>query len=263
MHNRTRKIPDCVLYLVHTTSRKYKDVNGIVWTEIKTGGNEQYPGAYFSLITTHNRLTEKLFPATDCLIFSRNLLKQDNYHINLCDDSGYITEGNTFFPWNLEAALEKIKENAALPLDESRVNYHRMNEVVFHDSIPIQYLCADIPSKIFSTDFLPNYPIANDVEPNLSLLPFYCFSQSEEKSRYKSSIHFFRKLAECCIPLNSLLELPNENESDGTDSNFHRSNIHISLLSKDEIIAKIIENAPMIHRNRHLQNIDGLVDAFK
>ena len=165
----TIKIPDDILYLVHITSKKYKDNNGnLIWTEIKASGTDQYPGAYFSLITKDNRLTEKLFPGTDCLIFSRNLLKQINYHINICDNNGFITEGNTFFPWNLQDAVKKIKANSILPLDEENVNYHRMNEVVFHDAVPMDYLCLDMPSKFFSNDFLPEYSIENEVKPNMS-----------------------------------------------------------------------------------------------
>jgi hypothetical protein len=168
------EIPDDILYLVHITSKKYRDENGnLVWTEIKAGGTDQYPGSYFSLITRDNRLTEKLFPGTNCLLFSRNLLKQTNYHINICDNNGRITEDNTFFPWNLQGAVEKIRENAGLPIDKEKVNYHRMNEVVFHASVPMDYLCLDMPSKIFTTDFLPDYSIENEVPPDMSLLPFY------------------------------------------------------------------------------------------
>ena len=229
------KIPDDILYLVHITSKKYKDEDdNLIWKEIKTRGIDQHPGCYFSLITKYNRLTEKLFPGTDCLIFSRNLLKQINYHINICDNNGFITEENTFFPWNLEEAVKRIKENANLPLDEEKVNYHRMNEVIFHDAVSMDYLCLNIPSKIFSTDFLPEYSIENEVKPNISLLPFYCFAQPEENNRYKSSSRFFRKLAEVF-------------------------NIDTKL-SKDEIIKKMIKKEHFLQENRHLQNLDILID---
>jgi hypothetical protein len=230
-------IPDDVLYLVHITSKKYKDVNGnLIWTEIKASGIDidQHPGSYFSLITKENRLTEKLFPGTDCLIFSRNLLKQMNYHINMCDNDGLITEGNTFFPWNLQGAVEQIRANSVLPLDEEKVNYHRMNEVVFHDAVPMDYLCLDMPSHFFSNDFLPECFVENEVQPNMALLPFYCFAKTEENSRYKSSVCFLQKMGEVC-------------NIDQTQT-----------LSKDEIIDRIIETSPFLQKNRHLQNIDIL-----
>ena len=187
-------IPDEILYLVHTTSKKYKDESGnLIWTEIKVDGTDQHPGSYFSLITRDNRLTEKLFPATECLLFSRNLLKQTNYHVNMCDNNGFITEGNTFFPWNLRGAVDKIRENAGLPLDEDRVNYHRMNEVVIHAAVPMDYLCLDMQTMFYSNEFLPEYPIENEVTPNMSLSPSYYVDETEEKSRYKSSSQFLNQ----------------------------------------------------------------------
>ena len=233
MENIQQQIPDDILYLVHVTSTKYKDASGnLIWTEIKatcTDG-DQHPGSYFTLITKDNRLTEECFPSTECLIFSRNLLKQANYHINMCDNNGFISEGNTFFAWNLEGAVEKIRQNAARPAQSDRINYHRMNEVVFHDAVPMEYFCLDMPRKFYSNDYLPDYPIQNDAEPNMSLLPFFCFCKKEESNRYKSSISFFRKMAQVC----------------GVDD----------TLSKNKIIDKIIEKAPLMHKNRHLQNID-------
>ena len=185
-------IPDDVLYLVHTTSKKRKDLEkGIVWKEIHTRGGDQHPGAYFSLITKANRTTEKLFPATECLIFSRNLLLQKNYHINLCDNNGFITEGNTFFPDNLVEAVAKIRANSLLPLLDG-VNYHRMNEVVFHDPVPLEYLCRELETQFFDADFLPDYPIENAVAPNTGLLPFYSFLPIKGISRYESSDDFYK-----------------------------------------------------------------------
>jgi hypothetical protein len=57
----------------------------------------------------------------------------------------------------------------------------------------MEYLCLDMPTKFYSNDFLPKYPIENEVKPNMSLLPFYCFDELEENNRYKnSSIKFFK-----------------------------------------------------------------------
>jgi hypothetical protein len=229
------QIPENILYLVHVTKNEYKDATGkLVWTEIRASGTDQYPGAYFTLITKDNRLTEELYSGPKCLIFSRNLLKQFNYHINVSDNNGFISEKNTYFPWNLEEAVEKIKENAALPLDEDDINYQRMNEVVFHDSVPMEYLCMDLPNK--GNKFLPDYPIENDVKPNTSLLPFYCFAQPEENNRLTSSHKFFEKFAEFC-------------------------NIDKSL-SKEEIIEKMQENIPFLESHRDKQNIEMLKNIY-
>lgn len=41
------------------------------------------------------------------------LLLQQNYHINLRDYNGNISEKNTYFPWNLEDAVHQININTA------------------------------------------------------------------------------------------------------------------------------------------------------
>ena len=228
------QIPEDILYLVHITHNRYKD-GEIVWTEIRTSGLDecQYPGAYFTLITKDNRLTEELYIGSNCLLFSRNLLQQFNYHINVIDNNGFISEGNTYFPWNLEGVVKKIKENASLPVNKININYHRMNEVVFHDAVPMRYLCMELPCSISSNDFLPNEPLENDMKPDISLLPFYGFVQSEEKNRLKSSIEFYMKIAEFCY----------------VDS----------LLTKDEIIEKLREKIPFLQSNRDKQNIEMIM----
>uniref|UniRef100_A0A6C0LBW5 Uncharacterized protein n=1 Tax=viral metagenome TaxID=1070528 RepID=A0A6C0LBW5_9ZZZZ len=231
------QIPEDILYLVHITKDGYKDENGnLIWTELQASGTDQYPGVYFTLITKDNRLTEKLFYGKNILIFSRNLLKQFDYHINVSDNNGFITENNTYFPWNLEQAVKKIKENASLPENEDEVNYHRMNEAVFHDPVPMEYLCMDILNK-GGNQVLPDYPIENDVKPNMSLLPFYCFAQPEENNRLTSSPEFFKKIAEFC----------------GVDQ----------TLSKDEIIEKIRKKMPFLQSHRDKQNIQMLKNIYK
>lgn len=154
------KIPNDILYLIHIT----KDKNTENWKQVNSNQEDasQYPGAYFTLITKDNRLTEQLYAGNYCLIFSRNLLKKTNYHINVSDNNGFITENNTYFPENLKEAVEKIKENSSLcGIDEEnswKSNDKCMNEVVFHDAVSMDYLCMTI-KKGFDNSFLPDYPI--------------------------------------------------------------------------------------------------------
>jgi len=226
------EIPEDILYLVHVTSKKYKDdSNNLIWDKLNISiEDDQYPGCYFTLITKYNRLTEELFPGKYCLIFSRNLLKQLNYHINICDNNGFITEENTLFPWNLKKTVDKIKLNTNIPASKEKINYHLMNEVVFHDPISMKYLCLDIPINFFSNKFLPDYCINNKIKPDNSLLPYYYFTKQEKNSKYNCSINFLRKIAEVF----------------SIDTN----------LSKDEIIDKIIEKSSYFKENRHLLNIN-------
>ena len=113
-----------------------------------------------------------------------------------------------------------------------------MNEVVFHDSISMDYLCLELETQFFSNDFLPEYQIENEVKPNLSILPFYCFAPIKGINRYESSSEFFKRIAEFC-------------------------NINIdNTLSKDEIIEKIVEKSAFLQENRHLQNINILQNMY-
>lgn len=159
-NERVIKIPNDILYLIHIT----KDKNTENWKQVNSNQEDasQYPGVYFTLITKDNRLTEQLYAGNYCLIFSRNLLKKTNYHINASDNNGFITENNTYFPENLKEAVEKIKENSSLcGIDEEnswKSNDKCMNEVVFHDAVSMDYLCMTI-KKGFDNSFLPDYPI--------------------------------------------------------------------------------------------------------
>jgi hypothetical protein len=84
---------------------------------------------YFTLITRDNREREQLFPGEYKLLLSRKLLMQRNFHINILDHNGIVSEHNTFFPWELDAAVEALRGSSS-------------NEVVFHDVISMDHLCA-------------------------------------------------------------------------------------------------------------------------
>ena len=97
-------LPDEVLYLVHTTSIDPKTVEELRPSEMST---YQYPGVFFSLITKDNKNAEFIYPDGDkILIFSPKLLLQSNWHANLTDHQGFISENNTFYPWNTEDILQ-------------------------------------------------------------------------------------------------------------------------------------------------------------
>jgi len=60
------------------------------------------------------------------LIFSKKLLLQKNFHINLTDHNGFISESNTYFNWELDKVVKKIKHYS------SRKNINLIgNEAVF------------------------------------------------------------------------------------------------------------------------------------
>ena len=198
---------DDILYLVHSTYT-YNEK----WTELKTSTFDiyQYPGVYLSLITKDNVKTELMYNNT-YLIFSKRLLEQKNYHINYSDNNGQINEKNTYYPWNIDKLVKKIATNS-----NSSSKRRNMNEVVFHDNIPMKYLCAVIhnveishnalpvnkPFFKYSGLLLPTYPIFNDELPDLSKIPFYCYPYEENYTGIypfpSSSKKFYKKMALMC-----------------------------------------------------------------
>ena len=218
-----------ILYLVHMTD------NNISKSLRKSTEDDQFPGVYFSLITKYNIKKERLFPARNCLIFSKKLLEQQNYHINFVDYNGFINESNTYYPWELDRVVKKIKSHKG---DDFA------NEVIFHDNISLDYLCLkitlnDISSNIANLNelILPKHEIYNDTEPNKDILPFYCYAKEQYYTGInplkRSSDLFYKKMAIMC-------------------------NIDTELKT-DEIIEKINEKIDELNNNREKQKIK----AFK
>jgi hypothetical protein len=200
---------DKILYLVHSISTDYDKT----WTELKTSSvddiNHQFPGVFFTFITKETLQRESLYYNKTILIFSKKLLEQENYHINLSDYNGFINEKNTYFPWQLDKAVKKYKSIF------KKTNNHVGNEIVFHDPIPMKYLCAVIINKSISDEIsdkynmrmrinllLPKYEIYNDEPPDMSKLPFYCMPLEDNFTgfnKYKlSSKKFYQKMAQLC-----------------------------------------------------------------
>jgi len=198
---------DDILYLVHS-AKNYNDS----WTELKTSSldefNYQFSGVYFSLITKDNLKKEGLFGNNNILIFSKKLLEQENYHINIHDYNGLINEENTYFPWNLDKAVKKIRKIA------KNKEFYIGNEVIFHDNIPMKYLCMVIKkiSLDYNIDtkynisssavFLPHYEIYNSEEPDKTKIPFYCHPMEDNfggRGKNKlSSNKFYKNMAILC-----------------------------------------------------------------
>lgn len=186
-----------ILYLVHTSK-------GVIeGNKLRSStDSDTFPGVYLSVITDENRLTEELFPGRDMfLIFSKELLKQKNWHINIQDTNGIISEKNTLFPWDTESKIVSgLKKN-------------NMNEIIFHDDVPLKYLCQKIkiPKRLYGFDknkVLPNKVIVNKEKPDYSLRPFYIYCDINAYTGIKneftkpSSLTWYRKMAQAArIPI--------------------------------------------------------------
>lgn len=179
-----------ILYLVHTTKSK------IIGDKLRTSKEPgQFPGVYFSLITDENITSEELFPGDVFLIFSKHLLKQNNWHLNIQDTNGIISEKNTLFPWNSEKEIvQALKKN-------------KMNEIVFHDNVPLKYLCKKIkiPKNIYGFDknkLLPRNVIVNKIKPDYTLRPFYIYCDINSYTGIQneftkpSSLKWYRMMAQ-------------------------------------------------------------------
>ena len=243
-----------IYYLLHKTKDDYKD-----WENLKTStinnSNDQFPGVYLTLITKDNIEREKLYSGKYVLIFSRKLLNQKNYHINIQDNNGMITETNTYYPWNINEAVDKIKKST----ENTTINEVNTtsNEVVFHDPISMKYLCKEIelptPKELarlsdkkyeeyLSNNYLPREKKENNFEPDMSKEPFYCYPQTDYiedntamDEKLSSPDNFLKTIAKVC-------------------------NINNTNLKKKELINEIKEKIPHLYLNRNEQNIKALND---
>ena len=156
-----------VYYLVHTTNKS--DCRS--WDELKTDSfnvDDQFPGVYLSIITKFNINNETLFPGKYVMIFSKKLLLQKNYHVNVRDYNGILTETNTYYPWNINMFINECEKYS---------NKKTENEIIFHDNISSNYLFTIIErsTSIQRNKILPRKEIYTDNEPNMDLIPFYCY----------------------------------------------------------------------------------------
>lgn len=214
---------DKVLYLIHSTYNF--DMN---WNELKPSKiddvNHQFPGVYFTLITKNNLERQILYYSKNILIFSKKLLEQENYHINIKDYNGFINEKNTYYSWNLDKAINKLNNKK-----------NTMNEIVFHDPIPLKYLCLNISINNFNNikKLLPKFEIYNDEEPDKTKIPFYCIPYEDNYTGFGkynlSSKKFYKKMA--------IL-----------------SNVNINQ-TREKIIEEIKDKMLDLYNNRNKQNL--------
>jgi hypothetical protein len=219
---------DDILYLIHSTDNPFNinDITELIPSKLENA-EQQFPAVFFSLITKNNIQTEPLYSHDNILIFSKKLLEQKNYHINIRDYNGWINETNTYFSWELDKAVKIIN------------NFHNSigNEVVFHDSISMKYLISYIKSG--SNKVLPNnIDFINILEPDMSKIPFYCIPFENNYSGIEklkmSSREFYIKMAKMCLI---------EDIEDKT---------------REDIIELIKNNINKFYKNRELLNINQM-----
>jgi hypothetical protein len=224
-----------IYYLIHTTDNP----DCINWTELRSAEfntTDQFPGVYLSIITKDNINTEYIFPGKYIIILSKKLLLQKNYHINLTDYNGIVSEKNTYFPWNLHKFMSKNR--SLLSSNETQ------SEVVFHDDIDMKYCCGIISilkkdTNIKINNFLPEIEFENEEDPDMTKDPFFCYPfeniYTGSNPLPKSSNKWYEMMSKVC-------------KVDTDEAN----------TTPEDIIEKIKNNASELYKYRHKQNIDLL-----
>lgn len=227
---------DEIYYLIHTTNNP----DCINWTELRTAEfntDDQFPGVYLTIITKDNINKEWIFSEKYIIIISKKILLQKNYHMNLRDYNGIITENNTYFPWNLDIFISK--STILLP-GETRL----YNEVIFHDNIDMKYCCGIISilkkdRNIHINDFLPKISIENEELPDMTKQPFFCYPFEDiytgSNPLPRSSNKWYEMMSKVC-----------------------KINIDEANNTREDINKKIKDKSNELYNNREEQNINLL-----
>lgn len=98
----------------------------------------EFPGIFMTYITKNDVHNFVRYWGEITLVFSKKLLNQKNYHINIIDNNGYISENLTYFNFNIDK----------MPNQKDVIDFYKKiykdypgNEIVFHDKIHINSLC--------------------------------------------------------------------------------------------------------------------------
>lgn len=102
----------------------------------------QYPGVYMSLITSDMVGDKIIEPVT--LYFCSSLLNRKDWHFNKQDAEGYFSSKNTIL--NLQNLKDFLKKEE---LDKT-------NEIIFHHSVPINFISKINCKNIETADLLYN-----------------------------------------------------------------------------------------------------------
>lgn len=184
--------------------------------------SDEFPGIFMNYITDTNiskpiGISKSLI----LLVFNKRLLEQKNYHCNIIDNNGFISENLTYFNFNLD---KMPKQSDVIKFYKDIYGSFPGNEIVFHDKISISALCEiwvstkkqynELISKLPYLDgnlvkFRRKYPrkvnCPKNIEIDTKSLPFlisldfrksgYIRAIYPYKTKTKSSKSYFIKIA--------------------------------------------------------------------
>jgi hypothetical protein len=188
---------------------------------------DEFPGVYMSYITESdiNKLIDEQpvlqFSKRIMFVFSKKLLEQKNYHCNIIDHNGHMTENLTYFSFNLD---KMPNQSDVIKFYKDIYRSYPGNEIIFHDKISLSALCeiwvfnnetynellSNIPSKYNNLiKIKKKYPKTVNCPANIEIdtksLPFlidldFKYSGMHKviypyKTKTKSSKSHFKKIA--------------------------------------------------------------------
>jgi hypothetical protein len=124
---------------------KYEGVLSQTLTKYNNNNfTDEFPGIYMSYITKYD--INKLIYEQPVLqvskrimfVFSKKLLEQKNYHCNIIDHNGHISENLTYFSFNLD---KMPNQSDVIKFYENIYGNYPGNEIIFHDKISLNSLC--------------------------------------------------------------------------------------------------------------------------
>jgi hypothetical protein len=228
---------------------------------------DEFPGVYMSYISKSDIKKKISYIGKVLLIFDKTLLQQKNYHINLVDNNGYISENITYFPFNLHKLpnkedIEKFYKNiyGSTP----------SNEIIFHDKIHLSSLCEIWVKNIDIYNDLIN-KIPEKYHKIMKIKLFY-----EEDVKRPNNIILDKKSLPFYISLDYLrsgcyqILYPYKNKKQSSKNHYINialiANIPLNVIYQNELYEPeklnhyFIKNNLFLfyHKNRDLQNYDIL-----
>lgn len=259
---------DDVLYLVHVTNsnpnewtnKKLKAADFLIQDESESVRIDQFPGVFLSIVTRQNESDPGLYPGGNYkMYFSKNLLKQNNFHINMGDFQGIVAQNMTYYPWQLSTALnsikrfaeEKTQEDTEFKMKFQIVEGKNSVEVVFHDDVLFDSLfkieVLDDNDTTTPPKIIYENPSALNFREDVTKLPFFVFPFE----KYYESLELY------------------ENKIPRSDLSFFRAMGRLANLEiKDTDTIEMIVNALLngvsetMYRNRRLQNLDSFIGSY-
>lgn len=226
---------------------------------------EEFPGVYMSYVSKSDIKKKICYIGKVLLIFDKTLLQQKNYHINLVDNNGYISENITYFPYNLHKLPKKeIIETFYKNIYGSTPS----NEIIFHDKIHLSALCEI---------WVKNIDIYNDL---IKILPEKYHKIMKIKLFYEknvikpTNIFLDKKSLPFYISLDYLRSgyyqtlYPYKNKKQSSKNHYINialiANIPLNVIYQNKLFEPTNLNNYFIknnlykfyHKNRHLQNFD-------